>query len=379
MMTKAHLGLDIDLSVSDALALLNQTLEFAYPTLTIVGELSDFKISKNRWLYFDLKDEDGVLRFFGTVYNLPGPLSDGMVLRVKGVPRIHPKFGFSVNILEIKAVGEGSIKKAHELAKAKLTAEGLFEESRKRPLPYPPENVGLITSLGSAAHADFIKIIRARWPLLKVEDANVHVQGEQAVGDIAAAIKSFNEQAEPPEVLVLTRGGGSLEDLSAFNDERLVRAVASSRIPTLLAIGHETDQSLAELASDARASTPSNAAELLVPELRQVRAELTVKRKNLTASLSTQVAHEQSYLNNLVKELNNLLVRRFEQERQSLNQKRHLAELYNPRNVLKRGYALVRQNKRVIQSIKFIEPGESLNVELIDGNLDTTVHGINKS
>src|SRR5690554_6110271 len=146
---------DIVFSVSDFVGVLNQTLEHAYPNVVIVGELANFKVSKNRWVYFDLKDEYASVRFFGTVYNLPGPLEDGMMLQVRGNPRLHPLYGFSVSVQTIQPVGEGSLKKAAALLQAKLTAEGLFEESRKRPLPYPPARIGLITSGESAAYADF--------------------------------------------------------------------------------------------------------------------------------------------------------------------------------------------------------------------------------
>src|SRR3989344_82516 len=137
---------EIVFSVTDFVALLNQTLEFAYPDVSIVGELSSFRVSKNRWVYFDLKDETASVKFFGTVYSLPGPLEDGMMLEVLGAPRLHPQFGFSVNIQAIKPVGEGTIRRAAALLEAKLKTEGLFAQERKRPLPYPPKRVGLVTS-----------------------------------------------------------------------------------------------------------------------------------------------------------------------------------------------------------------------------------------
>ena len=125
---------------------MNQTLEYAYPNVVIVGELANFKVSKNKWIYFDLKDEFASVRFFGTVYVLPGPLEDGMLMEVRGNPRLHPQFGFSVNVQSMRPVGKGSIKKAANLLEAKLRSEGLFDESRKRLLPHPPQTIGLITS-----------------------------------------------------------------------------------------------------------------------------------------------------------------------------------------------------------------------------------------
>src|SRR6266404_7384243 len=183
---------DIILSPSDFVSLLNQTLEVAYPSVTIEGELSNFRVSKNRWLYFDLHDEQASVKFFGTVYNLPGPLEDGLKIRVVGSPRMHPRFGFSVNVSSISPVGEGSIKKAAQLLQAKLTAEGLFDSARKRLLPATPETIGLITAGNSAAYADFIKILNERWGGVEVQLADVYVQGAQAPAQIVQAIEYFN-------------------------------------------------------------------------------------------------------------------------------------------------------------------------------------------
>mgnify|MGYP000100099152 CR=1 FL=1 len=146
-------------SVSDFVAVVNQTLEFAYPSVLVQGELANFRVSKNRWVYFDLKDDYSSVKFFGTVYQMPGPLEDGMLVEVRGLPRLHPQYNFSVNVQSIRLVGEGSLKKAAALLKAKLAKEGLFDDERKRPLPYPPGKIGLIASSESAAYRDFIKII----------------------------------------------------------------------------------------------------------------------------------------------------------------------------------------------------------------------------
>ncbi|MGI0134108.1 MAG: exodeoxyribonuclease VII large subunit, partial [Candidatus Micrarchaeaceae archaeon] len=134
---------EVELGVSDFVALVNQTFEYAYPTVTIRGELANFKVSKNRWVYFDLKDDGALVRFFGTVYQLPGPLEDGMMVVVRGVPRLHPRFGFSVSVSVIRPSGEGTIRRSAEMLQAALTKEGLFDISRKRPLPYPPTQIGL--------------------------------------------------------------------------------------------------------------------------------------------------------------------------------------------------------------------------------------------
>jgi len=184
--------------VSDFVTYLNQTLEIAYPYVTIEGELANLRVSKNRWVYFDLKDEDSSVKFFGTVYALPGPLEDGMVVRVSGNPRLHNLYGFSVNVQSITPVGEGALRRAADLLAAKLQAEGLFAPERKRSLPYPPQRIALITAGESAAYVDFLKILNARWRGIAVDHYDVQVQGEPAVGQIVAAIAAANASVAHP-------------------------------------------------------------------------------------------------------------------------------------------------------------------------------------
>ena len=250
-------------TISQAVAVLNQTLGAVYPTITVVGELSQFTISKQRWIYADIKDETAKLRLFGTIYQLTMPLEDGMMVEVVAEPRIHAQYGFSLTIRSIRPAGEGSIKKAADILHAKLEKEGLFSEDRKRPVPYGPAKIGLITSGQSAAYADFIKIVRARWGGVTISLYNVAVQGESASEEIVKALHYFNQTNEDIEALVVIRGGGSADDLHAFSAESVTRAVAASRIPTVVGVGHENDVSLAELAADLRARTPNNDAQLL--------------------------------------------------------------------------------------------------------------------
>ena len=179
---------DIIFSVSDFVAVLNQTMDYAYPDVAIVGEISNYRVSKNRWVYFDLKDEYSSVKCFGTVYMLPGPLEDGLMVQIGGSPRLHQQFGFSVNLRAVQPVGEGSLKKAAALLEKKLALEGLFDESRKRSLPYPPKRIGLVTSSESAAYHDFMKILSSRWGGIDIELFDVQVQGEAAPAQIIKAI-----------------------------------------------------------------------------------------------------------------------------------------------------------------------------------------------
>lgn len=364
------------LSVSDFVGLFNQTMEIAYPNVVIVGELANFRISKNRWVYFDLKDEYASVKFFGTVYHLPGPLEDGLLLQVRATPRLHPQYGFTLNVQSLQPAGEGSIKRAAMLLQAKLRAEGLFDEERKRTLPYPPARIGLITSGESAAFADFIKVIGQRWGGLDIRLADVQVQGEAAPEQIIAAVEFFNQHADPPDVLVITRGGGSAEDLAAFNTEQVTRAVAASRIPTLIAIGHEVDISLAELAADRRASTPSNAAELLVPDKKAVLAELSAKEHQLGSLLRRTADVRRERLGAQKNRLADVLQVRLRDAVNRFRLQRQLLEALNPRAVLGRGYAIVRSGGRVVRSGRELQAGKLIGVTLSDAEVRAEVKDI---
>jgi len=367
---------DLVLSPTDFVALVNQTLEFAYPNVIIEGELSDFRVSKNRWVYFSLKDDVSSVQFFGTVYQLPGPLEDGLNIRVVGMPRLHHKFGFSINIVSLSPVGEGSIKKAADLLRAKLEAEGLFAQERKRTLPTYPETIGLITAGGSAAYADFIKILDERWGGAEIQFIDVYVQGEQAAGQIVQAIEHINQLAEPPEVLVITRGGGSAEDLNAFNDERVVRAVASSRIPIVVAVGHEVDESLAELAADMRASTPSNAAQIVVPDKHHELSHLKIKRQGLMQDLIDLYEDASQGLTADREYLTSQVFRLFEIEHERLLANRRLSTLFDPSAALRRGYAIVRQGRQIVTKTGQTKAGQGLDVQLSDGKLNVKVNKV---
>jgi len=363
------------LTPSDFVALLNQTLEIAYPLVIIEGELSNFRVSKNRWLYFDLQDEASSVKFFGTVFSLPGPLEDGMVVQVVGAPRLHPRFGFSVNVQSVMPRGEGSIKKAADLLRAKLEKEGLFALERKRPLPAIPQAIGLITAANSAAYKDFTKIMDERWGGIEVYLADVYVQGAQAPQQIVNAIEYLNRQPGLADLLVLTRGGGSAEDLAAFNDERVVRAVAASRIPTLVAIGHEVDLSLAELAADVRASTPTNAAQLAVPSRSEASTELKAVSSVLHNALERGVETESRKVGEGREYLTSQVFSLFDSLKTELSGTRKLIHIFDPRAALKRGYAIISKGGRHISSARDLKKGERLGIQLADGTIGATVTG----
>jgi exodeoxyribonuclease VII large subunit len=364
---------DFTVSVSEFVALVNETFDIAFPAVTIVGELANFRVSKNRWVYFDLKDEDASVKFFGTVYMLPGPLEDGMVLQVRGTPRMHPLYGFSVTAQNIRPVGEGAIKRASDLLQAKLAAEGLFDAERKRTLPVIPERIGLIASRESAAYIDFMKIINARWGGLVIEFIDVQVQGDVAPAQVVSALQQFNQLQSPPEVVVITRGGGSAEDLQAFSTEQVTRAVALSRIPTMVAIGHERDISLAELAADVRASTPSNAAELLVPDRQQVLAHVQLTARNLHTEITEIITREKDELDRAVQQSTQAINRLLQQSQETAGRYKRLLSVLSPEAALKRGYALVRRGKQVVRSVANVAAQDGLDIQLVDGTIHAEV------
>lgn len=364
---------DIILGVSDFVALLNQTLDYAYPSVIIQGELANLRVSKNKWVYFDLKDDYSSVKFFGTVYALPGPLEDGLMLEVRGTPRLHQLYGFSVNVQSMKPVGEGSLKRAAALLEAKLVAEGLFDPARKRLLPYIPRRVGLITSGESAAYYDFIKIMNERWGGVEVLLADVQVQGELAPNQLVAALEYFNTHGQDIDVLVMTRGGGSAEDLGAFSTEIVTRAVAASRIPTLVAIGHEVDISLAELAADQRASTPSNAAQLLFPDKHDELRAVRTARQSLGQNLEQLVKDAKADIARTAENLHDLSERLLRQARHQFELKSQLLTALNPEAPLRRGYAIVRSGGAVLRSVNKLKIGQKLQISLRDGTIDTTV------
>jgi len=364
-------------TVSDFVAVLNQTLDFAYPLVSIEGELSNLRVSRGKWIYFDIKDDQAAVKCFGTVYMLPGPLEDGMMVRITATPRLHPLYNFSLNLQSIRPVGEGSLKRAADLLLVKLTAEGLFDPARKRSLPYAPEHVGLITSGQSAAYADFIKILNERWSGVRVSHYDVQVQGEAAIADIVQAIEAMSQLANPPEVLVITRGGGSTEDLAVFNTEQITRAVAASRIPTLVAIGHEVDTSLAELAADQRASTPSNAAQLLVPDKKHVLTLLKDQKQSLGDLLSNQLKLTKSDLKEQAQTLHYIIQQAYVVTVHTLARQTDLLAALNPQAALTRGYAIIRDaNQKFIKSVKTLHKDDRLVITWHDGSADAIVNKV---
>lgn len=286
-----------------------------------------------------------------------------MRVQIVAQPRLTTRGKFSLTVREVSPVGVGSIKRAFELLKAKLDKEGLFDPSRKRILPRIPKRVGLIASIESAGYADFIKILNHRWGGVAVDVANVQVQGVGAAQQVQNALDFFNQQAEPPEVLVLARGGGSADDLSVFNDEQLVRAIAGSRVPTLVGVGHEVDISLADLAADVRAATPSNAAQILVPDRHAFLAELAQRERRLSERMEGRVSEITRLVNTVASRMASRLDYVLNDRIKLVTQAELLLKQFDPKVVLQRGYSLVRDQKgNLVKDAAKITPGEMLTI-----------------
>lgn len=334
-------------SVSDFVALTNQTLEYAYPSVEVEGEVASFKINQGKYVFFDLKDSNASIGCFMTVWQLRQPIEDGMKIIVTATPKLTQWGKFSLTVRALRPSGEGSLKKSFELLKAKLDTEGLFSPERKRTLPALPQHVAVISSTQAAGYGDFIKIINDRWGGLKIDVAHVQVQGADAPDQMIRALKYFNEQEQLPEVIVIIRGGGSADDLSAFNDELLVREIAASRVPTLVGVGHEIDESLADLAADVRAATPSNAAQLLVPDRQEIIRSVRYKVQSALPRTLQAIEAARTQLDEVLSRAVRATEQQYQRSEDHFMRLQQVLGQLDPSVILRRGYALVRGEQKV--------------------------------
>ncbi|MDB5165419.1 MAG: exodeoxyribonuclease large subunit [Candidatus Saccharibacteria bacterium] len=356
-------------TVSDFIALTNQTLEYAYPSVEVEGEVASFKINQDKYVFFDLKDGGGSIGCFMTVWQLRQPIEDGMKIIVTATPKLTQWGKFSLTVRALRPSGEGSLKKSFELLKAKLDKEGLFSAERKRALPALPQHIAVISSTQAAGYADFIKIINDRWGGLKVDVAHVQVQGTDAPDQIIRALKYFNEQETLPEVIVVIRGGGSADDLSAFNDELLVREIATSRVPTLVGVGHETDESLADLAADVRAATPSNAAQIIVPDRQEIIRSMRYRVQSVLPRTTQAIESKRVELGETLQRALDAVERQVLRADEQVVRLRQVLTQLDPHVILKRGYGLIRGEQKV---------GSHIEIETYRAIIRAKVEGYDK-
>ena len=379
------------LSVSELSDYINQTLEYAYPSVVVEGEVSSFKISQGKWVFFDIKDSQTTLGCFMSIYQLNTPLEDGMLVRVVAQPKLTTWGKFSLTVKSVELAGEGSVKKAFELLKLKLEKEGLFALDHKRQLPQYPKKVALVTSKQAAAYNDFVTILQDRWGGVVVDHLQVQVQGSSAPQQIVEAIEYFNMKAADYDALVIIRGGGSAEDLQAFQTEPVARAIYSSEIATIVAIGHEDDISLAELVADLRAATPTDAARLLVPDKKSVisqleasislQSELTLKILQRESDKLTRFHNSLRFvIDSAVSDLSSKQYRLDSAISTAINSShtefavlsQKLTSL-SPQSVLDRGYAVVSYEGRSVSSSSTLKNNDNIMVQLAQGKLTAKI------
>lgn len=338
--------------VSDFLAVVNQSLEVAFGSIEVEGEVASFKVNHQKYVFFDLKDAGGSVGCFMSAWQLRTPLEDGMRVVVRAIPKVTTWGKFSLTVQAVHPVGEGSLKKSFELLKAKLANEGLFDVARKRPLPAFPARVMVISSVQAAGYADFMKIAAQRTGGVKFIVANVQVQGASAPDQIIRAIDYANQLPELPDVIVVLRGGGSADDLSAFNDELLVRAIAASRVPVLTGIGHETDESLSDLVADRSAVTPSHAAQVVLPDRKALIDRLRADREALLAVCEQRLSERMAVVDDARQGALEVWANDVAQRLEGIRARREALRAYDPELVLRQGYALITGEAKLDSIVK---------------------------
>ncbi|NIR42597.1 MAG: exodeoxyribonuclease VII large subunit [Gemmatimonadetes bacterium] len=360
-------------SVSQVNAAARELLEGALPLIWVAGEVSGFKRYPSGHCYFTLKDRAaqlGCVMWRDQARGLPAQPPEGMEVHAFGYLTIYPKAGrYQFVVRRITARGEGLWRIALEKARARLAAEGLLDPARKRPLPDFPACLGVVTSPEGAALRDIVSVLRRRARWIHVLVYPTRVQGERAETEIAAAIRRAGRSGRV-DTLIVGRGGGSLEDLQAFNDERVARAIAESPVPVISAVGHETDITLTDLVADVRAPTPSAAAELAVPDGERLRADLAVTAGRMASALRNGVGRNARRVERLEERLTEAMAATLRRRRLILDGLRQRLDALGPRAVLERGFALALDDSgRILRSVESFEPGLRFTLRLKDGRV----------
>lgn len=348
--------------------------------VAVCGEIANLtKHSSGHW-YFSLKDKNSNIKCFlasSRVYNLRFDLEEGMEVIAYGAVSVYEKGGYySLNIKEVESKGEGALQKAFDALKKKLAEEGLFDEEIKKEIPYFPKKVGVITSPTGAAVRDIITTIKRRNPLVDVILYPALVQGDGSAASVCAAIEAFNKGFSDIDVLIVGRGGGSMEDLWTFNEESVARAVYASKIPVISAVGHETDIVITDFVADLRAATPTAAAELAVPHIDNYIDRInSCAPQRMYAALKDRVelafTRTDRIFDSIKSSINNILVSA-ENELRILKTE---IDASNPLIVLERGYAAVRdENGKWINDVSTVKTGSNLEILMRNGKLKVTVN-----
>lgn len=371
--------------------------------LAVRGEISNYKMYPSGHHYFTLKDENAALKcvmFKTSASKLRFRPENGMKVIAMGRITVYPRDGaFQLYCSAMSMDGIGDLYAAFEQLKAKLAAQGLFAPEHKKPLPQFPKTIGIVTSSAGAAVHDMLRILKKRYPIVKVRLLPVRVQGAEAPGEIVAAIRYAN-RFKLADLLIVGRGGGSIEDLWAFNDERVAYAIYASEIPVISAVGHEPDVTISDYVADLRAATPSNAAELAVPDQAALQQSMDAAASAMAAALSGKLRHVRQrlhvlaqspalvsptgYLEQRQQSLEHLKSRLIGAQMQQIQRKKqryigNTAKLdaMSPLKVLTRGYSIVSADDgTIVRSVRQTAPGREVQVMLSDGSLRATVSDI---
>ncbi len=399
-------------SVSQFVFAVSAYLEQGLVSVAVQGEVTGFRVNQDRLVFFELKDANSRVVCFMMKWDLHMPLEDGMEVKVVGTPKLFQKSGgFHLRVMEVELVGAGALQRAFAILKAKLEKEGLFAPERKRLLPRFPSHIGVVTSQDAAACTDVLRVLNNRWRGLHITVAHVGVQGASAVPEIVGAIRWFNSFSirgdrisvnlqrydlcnRQPDVLIVTRGGGSLEDLQAFNSEEVVRAIFSSSIPVVVGVGHERDVTLADFVADVRAATPSNAAELVVPDRTEVAWQIDAMARSMEGTLRRILDGRRHHMAMALERVHNAvrctveapreLILRFAESFQ--NFRNTLATLHervtrytqllhalSPQATLQRGYAIAFVGGKIVKSIRNVRVGDEMTTRVKDGSIGSVV------
>lgn len=361
--------------------------------LLVRGEVSNYKCYPSGHHYFSLKDEQGSIRcvmFRGDAARLRFKPVNGLSVIAYGRVSVYPRDGqYQLYCTQLMEDGRGALDRAFEELKRKLEAQGLFDPAKKQLLPAYPGRIALVTSPAGAAVRDMIRILRQRWPLTEVLVVPVRVQGEGAAEEIAAAIHQVNNR-DDIDLIITGRGGGSREDLWAFNEEPVAWAIALSNIPVISAVGHEPDVTISDYVADLRASTPSNAAELAVPDQQQERQRLEGLALRLRQAMEVQLDRDRKELRRLEQSrvLRNPVAVVDDQRMRLDSVQRRLAmalertlrrgrvelaglagrvDAMSPLKVLSRGYAIAKHEDRAVTTVEQVQPGQAMDVLVADG------------
>ena len=344
--------------------------------ISVRGELSNFKKGANGHLYFSLKDKESVINcvMFSTYSSkiVFEPKDGDEVVVLASVDVYAPRGSYQLMVFEMNSIGQGEMLLKLEMLKKQLQKEGLFDVSRKRDINIYPKAIGVITAKNGAAIRDIVTTIKRRYPVCDIYVFPSSVQGEAAPRELLRAF--LKSQEYELDTLIIGRGGGASEDLSAFNDETLVRAIATSKMPVIAAVGHEIDTTLVDYVADKRASTPTAAAELATVDMREIQQKFQDSIDDMKQAIIEIVEEQKEDVSSLCEDLENAIRDKIDYLKQEINNRDKQLEALNPRRVLSRGYSISQdENGKVIASIKDIKPGQKVITTVSDGTIHSTV------